>query len=98
MFGCSIFNVCVCRCEFVLSYRKVVIDMCVYVDCVGNGEMEESSKCACGIVICIDYFAWCVFAIAKSCAVLQLQADWPVVVVSEMTMCVFFCFPFLCWY
>ncbi len=81
-----------------MSGSKVAIGKCVCVDCVGNGEMEESSKCARGIVICIDYFAWCVIVIAKSCAVLQLQVDWPFVDVFEMTMCVFFCFPVLCWY
>ncbi len=48
---------CVCRCEFVLSYSKVTSGRFVCIDCVGDGEMEESSKSADGIVICIDNFA-----------------------------------------
>ncbi len=98
MFWCFVFGVCVCECEFVLSSSKVLIDRFVCIYCVGDGEMETSSKCACGIVICIDYFAFCVFVIAKSCVVMQFRADWFVIVVFDMIVCVCFYFIFLCWY
>ncbi len=64
MFWCCVFSVCVCECEFVLSYSKVSIDRFVCIYCVGDGEMETNSKYACGNVVCIDYFA-CVCLLSR---------------------------------
>ena len=54
MFWSSKFGVCVWRCEFVLSCSIVTIDSFVCIGYIGDGDMEASSKCACGIVLCID--------------------------------------------
>ena len=53
MFWCSDFGVCVWRREFVLSCSKITIVSFVCIGYIGDGDMEESSKCACEVVICI---------------------------------------------
>ncbi len=71
---------------------------CVCIVCVGNGKMEESSKCGRKIIICINYFALFVYVSTKTCAIMQCRTKYSVIDVFVMTMCVFFCFSFLCWY
>ncbi len=54
MFRCYIFGVSVGECVFVLFYSIVTIDNFVCIGCIGDGDMEASSKCVCAVFICID--------------------------------------------
>jgi hypothetical protein len=54
VFWCYIFGVNVGACDFFLFCSKVAIDSFVCIACIGDGDMEASSKCACAVFICID--------------------------------------------
>ncbi len=50
---CYIIGVSAGECVFVLFDNKVAIDSFDCIGCIGNGDMEASSKCACAVFICI---------------------------------------------